>query len=305
MDEREPSCDLTVLILTLNEEQHISRCIQSIKPIARRIVIIDCGSIDRTCELATDLGADIYVNPFTTHAKQFNWGLANANIATRWVMKLDADEYITPELAAKLPSALGTATETVSGFTLNLRRIFMGVWLRHGALYPLRLLRIWRAERGRIDERLMDEHVAVQGRVQHIDADFVDHNLNSLTWWTDKHNRYASLEAIVLLNLEYHFLPSDAFGGPFGGRQAHVKRWLKERIYARLPGGFRASAYFFYRFVIRLGFLDGQAGTTFNLLQAFWYRYLVDAKIVEVKRYMRENNVGVKLAVERVLGITV
>jgi glycosyltransferase involved in cell wall biosynthesis len=299
------SSDLTVVILTLNEEQHIRRCICSVKSMARRIVVIDCGSLDRTCEFAADLGAEVFVNPFTTHANQFNWGLDNANITTQWVMKLDADEYITQELAEKLPPILEQTPDSIGGFTINLRRLFMGKWLRHGALYPIKLLRIWRVDRGRLDERIMDEHVIVKGQIVHIEADFVDHNLNSLTWWTDKHNKYSSREAAALLNLEHDFMPHGAAGSLTGGQQAFIKRWLKERIYARLPGGFRAFAYFFYRYIIRLGFLDGRAGTAFHLLQGFWYRYLVDAKIAEVKRYMCEHDADVKLAVERVLGVRV
>ena len=118
-------------------------------------------------------------------------------------------------------------------------------------------------------------------------------------------NSYASREAVDLLNLEYHFMPHDTVARLRGGHQAGVKRWLKEEIYARLPGGFRAFAYFFYRYVIRLGFLDGQAGTAFHFLQGFWYRYLVDAKVAEVKRAMREMNLDVAAAIERVLEIRV
>jgi hypothetical protein len=136
-------------------------------------------------------------------------------------------------------------------------------------------------------------------------GELIDDNLNSLTWWTDKHNKYASREAVDLLNLEYGFMPHDSVASLRGGNQAGVKRWLKEVVYARLPGGFRAFAYFFYRYVIRLGFLDGKAGTAFHFLQGFWYRYLVDAKLAEVKRYMRDNNVHVVVAIERVLDIKV
>lgn len=108
-----------------------------------------------------------------------------------------------------------------------------------------------------------------------------------------------------LLNLEYGFMPHDSVARLCGGSQAGVKRWLKEVVYARLPGGLRALAYFLYRYVIRLGFLDGQAGAAFHLLQGFWYRYLVDAKVAEVKRYMAASRCDVATAIERVLGIRV
>ena len=100
-------------------------------------------------------------------------------------------------------------------------------------------------------------------------------------------------------------MPRDSAAKLLGGNQAGMKRWLKEKVYARLPGGLRALAYFLYRYVVRLGFLDGQAGAAFHVLQGFWYRYLVDAKLAEVKRYMREHDADVTTAIERVLGIRV
>jgi glycosyltransferase involved in cell wall biosynthesis len=305
MPDLHGKCDLTVLILTFNEERHIQRCIRSIQEVAARIVVVDSPSADRTRDIALQMGAEVFINPFINYAKQFNWALDNTNITTKWVMRLDADEYISPELANAIPVTLKEATDDVHGFTLNLRRIFMGQWLRHGALYPIRLLRIWRVGSGRCEERWMDEHMVIHGRVAHINADFADHNLHSLTWWTDKHNKYASREAVDLLNLEYGFMPHDSVAQLRGGSQVGFKRWLKERVYARLPGGFRAFAYFFYRYVVRLGFLDGQAGTAFHFLQGFWYRYLVDAKVAEVKRTMRAEGCDVKVAMERVLGIKI
>ena len=269
------------------------------------MVVVDSYSTDKTCEIAIALGAEVFSNPFTTHAKQLNWALDHVDVTSRWVMKLDADEYITPELAELLPKALACTSEATSGFTLNLRRIFMGKWLRHGTLYPIHLLRIWRFGHGRCEERLMDEHILVNGVVEHIDADFVDENLNDLTWWTDKHNRYASREAVELLNLEYSFLQLNTLAILRVGNQAGGKRWVKEVIYARLPGGFRAFAYFLYRYVIRLGFLDGKPGATFHFLQGFWYRYLVDAKVFEVKRYMQAHSVDVKVAITQVLRVKI
>ncbi|GAV19893.1 glycosyl transferase family 2 [Mariprofundus micogutta] len=297
--------DLTIIVLTLNEEVHIKRCIESVQTIASKIVIVDSGSTDCTCEIARELGASVLVNPFTTHAKQLNWALDHAAISTQWVMKLDADEYITPDLVKLLPHMLSNAGDQVNGFTLNLRRIFMGKWLKHGALYPIRLLRIWRFGFGLCEDRWMDEHIIVDGQVKHINADFADDNQKSLTWWTEKHNMYSNREAVVLLNLEYHFLPHDSSSRIQGNKMAAIKRWMKVTVYARLPNGFRACAYFFYRYVIRFGFLDGQAGAVFHFLQGFWYRYLVDAKVMEVKRHMRDYRVDVVDAIEQVLGIKV
>jgi glycosyltransferase involved in cell wall biosynthesis len=293
--------DLTVLILTLNEERHIRRCIASVRGLAARVVVIDSGSTDRTREIAGSLGADVLVNPFISHAKQLNWGLAHAGISTRWVMKLDADEYATPELVAGLGEILQSAADDVNGFTLNLRRIFMGKWLRHGGLYPIKLLRVWRMGHGCCEERWMDEHVVVQGRLAHVEADFADHNLNSISWWTDKHNKYASREAVELLLRKRHKGKSNEQAAI--GAQATAKRWIKQNVYARLPIGFRALLYFLYRYVARFGFLDGWQGFVFHFLQGWWYRMLVDVKVYEVESKMREANMTLEDAVQDVLEV--
>jgi glycosyltransferase involved in cell wall biosynthesis len=298
-----PEHSLTVIILTFNEEIHIRRCIASVATVATRIVVVDSGSTDHTRAIAAEHGAEVYENTFINYAKQFNWALDNTAIKTEWVMRLDADEYITPELAQMLPEALASAAAEVSGYTLNLRRVFMGKWLRHGALYPIRLLRVWKFGRGRCEDRWMDEHVAVAGDVRHLNGDFADHNLNTLTWWTDKHNRYASREAVDLLNLEYGLWSREARNDGSMRGQTAVKRWVKENVYSALPGGMRALAYFLYRYIIRVGFLDGAAGTIFHVLQGFWYRYLVDAKVVEVRQRMHATGEDASTAIRAVLGI--
>ena len=295
--------ELTVIILTKNESAHIERCINSVSTIAQRIVLIDSGSTDNTCDIASKLGADVYTNPFTSHASQFNWALENVGVKTCWVMKLDADEYLTTELVDALPGAILNANSSVAGFTINLRRVFMGKFLRFGGLYPIRLLRVWRHNSGILDNRLMDEHVRVRGAVEHLDFDFVDENLNSLGWWIDKHNAYASKEAVELLNLEYNFLAPKTSDLPTMDIAANRKRWIKEQVYFRMPRGIRAFGYFCYRYFCLLGILDGKEGAIFHVLQGFWYRYLVDAKVYEVKRRMRETSEDAKTAIKNALGI--
>jgi hypothetical protein len=122
---------------------------------------------------------------------------------------------------------------------------FQGRLMRHGGIFPVRVLRLFRLGRGQCENRWMDEHIKVAGPTVDFKGELIDDNLNSLTWWTDKHNKYASREAVDLLNLQYHFMPHDSVASLRGGKQAGVKRWVKEVVYARLPGGFRAFAYFF------------------------------------------------------------
>ena len=295
--------NVTAVILTFNEEQHLARCIASVQAVATDVVVVDCSSTDATLDIARAHGARVLQHAWVNHATQFNWALTQLGADTEWVLRIDADEVLTPALIEEIRTRLPGIGPEIDGVYWGRRMTFQGRLIRHGGVFPVRVLRLFRHGRGQCENRWMDEHIKVAGPTVDFAGEMIDDNLNSLTWWTDKHNRYASREAVDLLNLEYRFMPHDTVASLRGGKQAGVKRWLKERVYARLPGGFRAFAYFFYRYVLRLGFLDGQAGTAFHFLQGFWYRYLVDAKVVEVKRYMREHRVGVVEAIERVLGV--
>ena len=295
--------NVTAVILTFNEEQHLARCIASVQAVATDVVVVDCSSTDATLDIARAHGARVLQHAWVNHAAQFNWALTQLGADTEWVLRIDADEVLTPALIEEIRTRLPGIGPEIDGVYWGRRMTFQGRLIRHGGVFPVRVLRLFRHGRGQCENRWMDEHIKVAGPTADFGGEMIDDNLNSLTWWTDKHNRYASREAVDLLNLEYRFMPHDTVANLRGGKQAGVKRWLKECVYARLPGGFRAFAYFFYRYVLRLGFLDGQAGTAFHFLQGFWYRYLVDAKVVEVKRYMREHRVGVVEAIERVLGV--
>lgn len=297
--------NLVAIILTFNEERHLGRCIESLQGIASEILVVDSFSTDSTVEVARAYGARLVQHPWTNHAQQFNWALSQLDPRTQWVLRIDADEILTPELVLEIKTRLPSLGQDIEGVYWGRRMTFQGRLIRYGGISPVKVLRLFRYGLGRCENRWMDEHIKVAGRTVEFHGEMLDDNLNSLTWWTEKHNRYASREAVDLLNLDYGFMPRDSVACLSVVNQAGIKRWLKEAVYARLPLGFRALAYFLYRYIVRLGFLDGHAGTVFHVLQGFWYRYLVDAKIAEVKRYMREHNVGITTAIERVLGIRV
>lgn len=296
---------LVAVILTFNEEQHLERCIASLAGVVSEVVIADCFSSDATLDIARSRGARVIQREWVNHATQLNWALTQLDVGTDWVLRIDADEVLTPELVKEIKTSLPSIGPEVDGVYCSRRMTFQGRLMRHGGVFPVRVLRLFRLGRGQCENRWMDEHIKVAGPTVDFKGEIIDDNLNSLTWWTEKHNKYASREAVDLLNLQYHFMPHDSVANLRGGNQAGIKRWVKEVVYARLPGGFRAFAYFFYRYVIRLGFLDGQAGTAFHFLQGFWYRFLVDAKVAEVKRYMQDHGVDIKEAIDRVLGVKV
>ena len=296
---------ITAVILTYNESRHLPRCLESVSHVADRVVVADCYSTDDTVAIARDQGARVIQKEWINYADQFNWALKQLSQDTQWVLRIDADEFLTDELVEEIRRKVPLLDDRVAGVEVNRRMTFLGRPIRHGGVFPIRVLRLFRHGRGRCENRWMDEHILVDGETVQFEGELIDDNLNSLTWWTDKHNRYASREAVDLLNLEYGFMEMESVAGERGRSQAGTKRWIKEHIYARLPGGFRAFAYFFYRYFLRLGFLDGQEGTAFHFLQGFWYRYLVDAKVAEVKRYMEARGVDVETAIREVLGVEV
>lgn len=275
-----------VVILTYNEEKHIARALNSVSGLATEVFVIDSGSTDRTVMLAEQWGATVLHHAFVNQAKQFQWALDNAPIRADWVMRLDADEIVEVDLHAEIIQKLPTLPVDVVGINLQRKHIFMDRWVRHGGRYPLILLRIWRRGHGRIEDRWMDEHMIVSGgRTVTFDGGFADHNLNDLSFFTDKHNKYATREAIEILNQRHHlFARDEGLSRDSASTQATLKRWIKEKVYNRIPFTVSAFAYFVWRYFFQLGFLDGRSGLVYHALQGFWYRFLVGAKLMELER---------------------
>ncbi len=292
--------DIAVIILTYNEERHIARALDHVASFARQVVVVDSYSTDRTVEMSRAHGATVLQNTFVNQAKQFQWALDNAPISATWVMRLDADEIIEADLAAEIVAKLPKLGPDIVGVNLKRKHIFLGRWIRHGGRYPLILLRIWRRGQGRVEDRWMDEHIVVWGgRTVTFDGGFADCNLNDLTYFTEKHNKYATREAIDALNRELRFAPiDDDMAVKNNSLQASVKRFIKERIYNRIPFQITVPAYFSYRFIFQLGFLDGIEGLIYHGLQGFWYRFLVGAKVLELRRAIAHLDSPVEIRAE-------
>lgn len=286
--------DLTVVILTKNEEKNLRKCIESFRGIAKRFVIVDSFSTDGTKALCGELdcklskigsSVDFYQNNWISYADQLNWGLQNTNITTMWSMRMDADEELTEELAKEINDKLPTMKETVNGIILRRRVYFMGRWIKHGGRYPELLLRIFRTGKASCEMKIMDEHmILLEGSTVEFKNDLIDNNQKDLEWWTAKHNWYSNREVLDhQMTLENAMDKSLEKNGTSSG-QAKMKRVVKNSGYYRLPKFFRAHLYFIYRYYLRLGFLDGPEGKIFHFLQAYWYRFLVDAKIYECEK---------------------
>lgn len=292
---------IAVVILTFNEEKHIDRCLRSAFQVAHQVFVVDSFSTDRTPEIAQSHGAQVWRHEFKNHAAQLAWALDNLPIDTDWVMRVDADEVITPVMAEDIRSGLSKAMPAMNGFMVPLYVRFRGTLIRHGG-YPQWQLRIWRRGKALIEQRWMDEKIVVPGAIGHLRSEYIDDNLHNIAWWTNKHNDYSTREAIDLLNKKYRFLPvmTDTHALTC---QAKRTRWLKENIYAHLPLGARAFLFFAYRMIFRLGILDGRAGFVFHFLQGFWYRFLVDVKVREVERRMQTDGVDCVEAIWREFGV--
>lgn len=291
---------IAAIILTYNEEKHIERCIASIKDVCSEIFVIDSFSSDQTEELALKAGVtQVFKHPWKNYATQFNWGLENAPITADWIWRIDADEFITPLLGEQVTQTIHNIQDTdVNGIYVRKRIDFMGRPLLHGGWYPQYHLKIWRRGFGACENRWMDEHIRLtQGVTVTIDvkgADQVDANLNDLTWWTQKHNGYATREMVDMLMMEYG-MDDDAneIEPNFWGSSPQRKRWLKLK-YVKSPLFVRPFLNFLLRYILKGGFLDGKEGLIWHFLQGFWYRFLVDAKIYEIKKNLRWKDEEIK-----------
>lgn len=277
---------VTAIVLTFNEEKNLPACLDSIAPWVENLYVVDSGSTDRTVEIARAAGAVVVEHAFENYGAQRNWAIDNLPISSPWTLHVDADERITIELRDSITAALARDPQDVQGFLVSRRTMFMGTWIKHGGHYPAWHLRLMRTGSGRCEDRLYDQHFYVQGAVQKLQGDLIDTLTPDVATFTARHVRWAALEAAE------HDTPPDATGrirGRLGSDNAiEQRRWLRD-WYGRWPLFVRPAAYFVYRYVVRLGFLDGRAGLVFHVLQGLWFRFLVDALILE-RRLRRKDS---------------
>jgi glycosyltransferase involved in cell wall biosynthesis len=276
---------LTVIVLTHNEEVNLPACLVSVRECAARMIVVDSGSTDRTKEIAREHGAEVVEHPFLTHARQWEWALNNLTAPGDWVLGLDADQSLSPELRASIIELFtGNHLADYKGFYLNRRQIFRGRWIRWGGYYPKYLLKLFQRGAIRVDPGdLMDHHFHVMGPTQRLRGDLIEHNRKEdvISFWLQKHVRYAELLAQEeRLRQRGH---SGVLVPALTGSPDQRTAWMKQRWY-RLPRYWRSILYFLYRYVLLLGFLDGKQGFIFHSLQAFWLRLIVDVNLDELER---------------------
>jgi len=274
--------DLTVVILTYNEEVNIKQSISNVIDWADDVYVLDSYSTDKTVEISQQLGAKVFFRKFDNYAKQRTYAMQELPINTEWMLFLDADEYLFDELKKEIDTTLDNTN--FDGFYLKRRFYFMGSWIKYGGYYPTWILRLFKHKKATC-HRDMNEHIKVDGEIGYLKNDFVDENQKGITDWLNKHNKYVAFEAQELLNFEEDKKNNkkDVMSNLFGS-QVERKRWIREKIWnPLLPPLVRPFIYFFYRYIVRLGILDGKAGFVYHLIHGLFYRLLIDVKYLELK----------------------
>jgi len=272
---------VSILILTYNEEIHLDGLFASIRDWSDDIWVVDCGSSDRTQELARAAGANVAEHAFENYAAQKNWALKTLAFKHEWVLLLDADERVPQDLRDEINDVVSRDGAGFDGYWMRYRLMFYGRWIRHCGWYPTWILRLARRSKISFEERAVDEHPFVDGKTGYLEHDLIHESLRDMEYWIAKHNRYSTLNANI-----YHDLSRgegvNRIVPRLFGTQAERKRWLKEKVYARLPG--KALAMFLYMYVFRLGFLDGKQGFVFCVMHAIFQEFNV-VKIWELEHF--------------------
>lgn len=277
---------ISVVFLTYNDEQLIEDGLKSVVDWASEIIVVDSGSTDGTLGIVRTYTEHIVVHPFENYAAQRNWAQVNIPIANEWVFHIDSDERVTPELYASLRDLFtGTQLDGIDGILFPRRTVFMGRWMRHGGHYPVYHLRLYRKSKGQCEERLYDQHYTVPGAVIKAHGDLIDVISTSLETWMLRHVRWAGLEVQQQLSAESAVTQVE---GKLTGTPIERRRWLKRFVFGRVPLFTRVFAYFFYRYFLRLGFLDGTEGLIFHFLQGCWFRFYIDAKLWEARQAQKQ-----------------
>jgi len=275
---------ITVVMITLDEESNIPHAIESVRGWTN-IFMVDSGSTDRTTQIAHSMGARVVHHEFEDYASQRNWAIDNEPFNSEWILILDADEVILPDLKNEILDT--TSTTTCDGFYMKRRFYFMGRWIKYGGEYPYWTPRLFRKQRG-VYARGVNEYPNLYGTMGYMKHDFADINRNGVGAWIAKHNRYAEMEAKELI----YFNQRRANGAKdevarFWGSQTERKRWIREYIWnPLLPPLVRPFCFFLYCYIFRLGFLDGKAGFIYRVLHGFWYKFLIDVKYIEMSAEM-------------------
>lgn len=272
----------SVIILTLNEEKNIKDCLNSLNGLNANIYIVDSGSTDCTLEICRLYTSNIYNHKFDNYGAQRNWALQALPLDTDWVINLDADHRLTPGLVNELNTVIvDPENKDIKGFLTSRKTYFLGKWIRYGGHYPTYHANIFRRGYGSCEDKLYDQHFKVTGETKVLNNDIIDVITDSINSFITRHNKWAGLEADFQMSLSIAAY-EDGIKPRLFGNKIEQRRYIKS-VYEKFPLFVRPVIYFLIRYFFRLGFLDGRRGLIFHFLQGFWFRFLVDARIYELK----------------------
>lgn len=270
---------LAVVIMTYNEEKNIAQALDSVIGWANEVFILDSFSKDTTLDIAKNYDCHIVQNKFEDFAKQRNFALNNLPVSSEWVLFLDADEWLLNALKQEISDCIATHPAE-NGFYLNRRFIWMGSWVKRG-YYPIWTLRLFRYGQARCEDRAVNEHIIVQGAIGHLKNDYMHEDQKGVSDWIEKHIDRARREALELFNTRsaegYQEVEARLFGS-----QEKRKRWLRYKIWNKLPPLIRPIFYFTFRYIFAGGFLDGRNAFIYHFLQALWLPMLIDIFYLEI-----------------------
>lgn len=288
---------VSVLIPAKNEEANLPACLESLKG-ADEVFVVDSQSSDRSVEIAKSYGANVVQFQFNgSWPKKKNWSLENLPFRNEWVLIVDCDERIPPELWDEI--AVAIKNPDYDGYYLNRKVFFLGKWIRYGGKYPDWNLRLFKHKKGRYEnlnteeirntgDNEVHEHVILDGSVAYLKNDMLHIDFRDIYHWLERHNRYSNWEARVYFNLLTGKDDSGTIGANLFGDAVQRKRFLK-KVWVWLP--FKPTLRFILFYIIRLGFLDGKAGYTYGRLLS-QYEYQIGVKLYELRQFGGQLNVS-------------
>lgn len=269
---------LSALIITRNEERNLPQCLDCLQG-ADDIVVLDSFSTDQTVTSARKLGARIFQREFDNFARQKNWAIDNIDFRHQWLLIVDADERVTPDLAREIKQVLSSSPD-YDGYYIARKNMFAGKWIKHGGWYPDWQMRLIRLGNARYEDRIVHEHVILDGQAGYLKNPLIHHDYKGVERYFDRHNVYSSMEAVEIARSLNNCRKVDYISPKLIARGPSRRRYLKNLAYRYLPA--RPFFKFLWMYILKLGFLDGKIGFRFSMLHAF-YDYQISLKLLELK----------------------
>jgi glycosyltransferase involved in cell wall biosynthesis len=292
---------ITIIILTYNEEANLPGLLKSIEGVNAHVFAVDSFSTDKTISLLSERGIQHIQHPFENYSHQRNWAQENNPYKTPWVLHLDAGERLTDEFVQWLQKSFNADEKNVDGYIFSRRTMIFGKEIKYGGQYPQYHLRLFRPEKGRCEAKMYDQHFFIEGNTKVIKnrVDIIDTVMDNWQAFIVGHARWAVFEAmqqVVSANKAQSkegIVKANLWGSPI-----ERKRWLKNNIFQKSPLFLRAFLFFIYSYFFKFGFLDGKTGLAFHFIQKLWFRFQVDAVILEFNTKMKKRNCSLETIVK-------